>query len=477
MPAQALQTTPATRAQAGMLRRRLPSIVDTSVATESHFFCVSARPLPARQGFLAEFGRHPRRSSAHAYHDLAALATAFEVPGRDAGGTRTPPSYGTSPGAWREQEHIQARPETAEASARHRYISELVRSACGSWHPAQAIYCKPSEGIGGEPFHARTRTLNLKRDSYARKVVLTLPPVRNRSGNAMIEVFVSYAGKDRGAAMPIIEALAQAGLKLWDGDAITSGPVPEQVRRQLQAAQCVVILWSQAAAQSPYVQVEIHEAIQAWSTDRLVLAALDDTPLPVGLRDLPAISIRDPFDSSTRKLIEHVQATVRRAAIVASESAPAPVEAPPPARSAILAARRFPLFASIIAAALAAGFAVLVAVTVMWLPADTSDSPSPPPPLGPSLPTNFSPEPASPLLLMLLILGAAIGAGAVWVWTSRSRRRLDRAPSTALSPPALAASSSGLQVFISYSRHDRQAVEQLVRQIEQLGYAVWIDRQ
>ena len=44
-------------------------------------------------------------------------------------------------------------------------------------------------------------------------------------------------------------------------------------------------------------------------------------------------------------------------------------------------------------------------------------------------------------------------------------------------PPVRAASNGAPQVFVSYSRQDGPTVEQLVQQIEQLGYPVWIDRQ
>ena len=76
---------------------------------------------------------------------------------------------------------------------------------------------------------------------------------------------------------------------------------------------------------------------------------------------------------------------------------------------------------------------------------------------------------------MLLVLGAAIGA-AVWAWIAWSRWRSYRGPSKA--PWQLPASSKGApQVFVSYSYRDEREVEQLVQQIEQMGYPVYIDRQ
>ena len=74
----------------------------------------------------------------------------------------------------------------------------------------------------------------------------------------------------------------------------------------------------------------------------------------------------------------------------------------------------------------------------------------------------------------MLALGVTTGAGAtaciVWL-----RRGSNRAQTTMLvQVPAV---SDGVRVFVSYSRQDGRTVEQLVRQIEELGYAVWIDRQ
>jgi TIR domain len=81
----------------------------------------------------------------------------------------------------------------------------------------------------------------------------------------------------------------------------------EQIRRQIEKSPCVVVLWSKAAAESQYAQQEMRQAIQAWSSDRLVLAVLDDTPLPVGLGGLPAVSIRRTPESGTKELIERAQ--------------------------------------------------------------------------------------------------------------------------------------------------------------------------
>jgi hypothetical protein len=61
----------------------------------------------------------------------------------------------------------------------------------------------------------------------------------------------------------------------------------------IDAAQFVVMLGSKAAAEFPFVQLEIGKAIQAGSSDSLVLAALDDTAFPVRLRDPSGVPLQD----------------------------------------------------------------------------------------------------------------------------------------------------------------------------------------
>src|SRR5262245_54343923 len=138
----------------------------------------------------------------------------------------------------------------------------------------------------------------------------------------MTQVFISYVHKDRDAALPIIEAFSQAGLNVWE-PVFGGDDFNEKVQHALDTAKCVVFLWSKAAAQSEYFRErEFRYALHGWSSDRLVLVKLDDTPLPVGLRDLSAISIRG--NTGTNQLISRVQVIVRRGEVAAeSKSFPA----------------------------------------------------------------------------------------------------------------------------------------------------------
>jgi hypothetical protein len=89
---------------------------------------------------------------------------------------------------------------------------------------------------------------------------------------------------------------------------------------------------------------------------------------------------------------------------------------------------------------------------------------------------NVAAAPSLPVVVMVLVVGIGMGGVAVWAWAMRSRPRPNRQPLAQPTAPSRleAAASSGVpQVFVSYSHQDSQTVEQLV---EQLGYAVWIDR-
>jgi hypothetical protein len=80
----------------------------------------------------------------------------------------------------------------------------------------------------------------------------------------------------------------------------------------------------------------------------------------------------------------------------------------------------------------------------------------------------------SQIIAFLLILGF----GVAWVWIAWSRKNSRRALDVSSATKAVSSNSiPAPQVFVSYSRQDAHTVEKLVRQIEELGYGIWIDRQ
>jgi hypothetical protein len=271
----------------------------------------------------------------------------------------------------------------------------------------------------------------------------------------MAVVFVGYAKKDDAAAAAIVDALLHNGMEASSADATEPLAAP-RLQAAITSARCMIILWSDAAARSQFVQQEMQHLIKAWSSNRLLLAALDDTPLPIGLRDLAAIRINDASDSGARELVESARAIV---------SVPEPTLAPAAPKS-----RK--LWAIVAAGIVVLGIASAFNLMWMWTAAR---APSPGPVLI-AAPLRTADLVRIAIELGLVPIAAVIAIIIMWrriaraVATARHARR--DAPSQ---PPPRAGKTP--QVFISYSRQDGQAVDQLARQIEQLGYVIWIDRQ
>jgi hypothetical protein len=272
----------------------------------------------------------------------------------------------------------------------------------------------------------------------------------------MTQVFVWYSILEHASAAQIMLAIEEAGLTYaYPGQLPVRIMVTEKLQDEIERAECIVVVWTQKA--TPSFQLQVRQAIHAWASDRLVLAVLDDAPLPVGLRDLPIISIRGGSDHlGTQRLIERIRA-------ILADRERRGVKAPLRESTRRSKDPAWPIIASVLIPV----FAILGS---LWLQAPPLPLPSPPQTAGyPPVITTVL------VILTVLVLGAAIGAAAVWVWSARSNRRsnLNLTPSA---PRQATASSGASQIFVSYSHHDGQTVEHLVQQIEQLGYGVWIDR-
>jgi TIR domain len=134
-------------------------------------------------------------------------------------------------------------------------------------------------------------------------------------GFPMAEVFLSYSAHDRDAAQSIARAIERSGLSVFDSTQMKSGASwQDEVRTGTEATRCVLVLWSEAAAQSLWVEQEIRLAIRAWSEGRLLLARLDDAELPAGLRDLTAEELSYGLDDVD------LEALVERARKIAATS-------------------------------------------------------------------------------------------------------------------------------------------------------------
>ena len=105
------------------------------------------------------------------------------------------------------------------------------------------------------------------------------------------DVFISYAREDEKRAKQLRTLLRLQGRSVFLDEELTPGPSwHKEIQRKLEAARCVVALWSQHSVNS---NVQFDEANFALSRGELVIARLDDADLPLGLRPVQHIDLTD----------------------------------------------------------------------------------------------------------------------------------------------------------------------------------------
>ena len=128
----------------------------------------------------------------------------------------------------------------------------------------------------------------------------------------MADIFVSYTQTDRERVLPIVEALKAQGWSVWwDKEGAAGAILEEMVDREIKAAKCVVVLWSEDSSKSDWV---LGEADEARERRILVPVALDDTNGPRRFRQFNTVHLGswngNPDADEFRKLIAGVRAHI-----------------------------------------------------------------------------------------------------------------------------------------------------------------------
>jgi TIR domain/Protein of unknown function (DUF1566) len=129
----------------------------------------------------------------------------------------------------------------------------------------------------------------------------------------MIDVFLSYAREDRERAGQLAAALEVCGWSVWWDRKIIAGQAFDQViEQQLEAARCVVVLWSKHSVSSEWVR---NEAAAAAERGVLVPALIDEIRLPLEFRRRQTVSLvgwdGDQEDRAFTELCHHVTARIK----------------------------------------------------------------------------------------------------------------------------------------------------------------------
>ncbi len=153
------------------------------------------------------------------------------------------------------------------------------------------------------------------------------------------DVFLSYAAENRSAARTIAEVLQRRGLTVaWNWDQLDADAAVEATERELDAARCVVALWSEAAAASGWVEPE---ALAGLRGAGLVQAHLDGVKIPRRLRRAATVDLTGWDGSRVAPDLERLVDAVA-AAVDAAPEPDRPVAAPratrPPGRGIDVAA-------------------------------------------------------------------------------------------------------------------------------------------
>ena len=125
----------------------------------------------------------------------------------------------------------------------------------------------------------------------------------------MPRVFVSYARHDLSAVQQLERALQTHDVIVWrDQESIYGGQQwPKAIGEAIAAHDYVVLVWSERAARSHFVEFEWNSAIALRKT--ILPCALDDTPLPPALSAINAIGAKQ-LDDALPRILQALQRPV-----------------------------------------------------------------------------------------------------------------------------------------------------------------------
>ena len=144
----------------------------------------------------------------------------------------------------------------------------------------------------------------------------------------MSDIFLSYASEDFPRVGLLIRALEQHGWSVWWDQTIPLGRTFDQVIEEaLDAARCVIVVWSQHSVSSDWVKTEAAEGARRRI---LVPVLLDEVRIPLEFRRMQAARLLDWHDTGPHPEFDKVvQAITAFLGPPPQQTAPAPVSVAP----------------------------------------------------------------------------------------------------------------------------------------------------
>lgn len=107
----------------------------------------------------------------------------------------------------------------------------------------------------------------------------------------MPHIFISYASEDRPIAQALAEALQREGWTVWWDRKIPVGKsFHEVIEDAIDAARCVVVIWTQTSVESDWVR---NEADEGNRRNMLVPVRIGEVRIPLGFRHLQAADLHN----------------------------------------------------------------------------------------------------------------------------------------------------------------------------------------
>ena len=154
----------------------------------------------------------------------------------------------------------------------------------------------------------------------------------------MSDIFISYASQDRARIGAFVEALEARGWGVfWDTTLLPGETWRRKITKELDAARCVIVLWSESSVESHWVEQEAEEGQRRRI---LVPAMIDRVTIPLGFRSLQAANLvgwdgaagNREFEKMLRAIEIHAPLAVKIAAAAGGGSTAEPVPAAPTRR-------------------------------------------------------------------------------------------------------------------------------------------------
>ncbi len=98
----------------------------------------------------------------------------------------------------------------------------------------------------------------------------------------MADIFVSYSSEDLMRVKPLVVALEEKGWSVWwDRELVAGHNFDREIEKALDAARCVVVVWSSSSTESTWVRTEANEGLER---EILVPLLIDNVKPPLAFR-------------------------------------------------------------------------------------------------------------------------------------------------------------------------------------------------